>query len=98
MSVPGEARKVMQSVLDQWEAVERLGDVSKRVLPPAARAQIDEVTKCSAERTLRTLNGDAARGTPDDAPSRNGTPVPDDEDELTEVRELRLILIRHAGE
>jgi len=93
MSVPGESRKVMQSVLDQWAAVEKLGNESMRVLPPEECARIHRTRRQSAERALKTLEEDAAAA---HAATPPGVPDPDYDDEAAE--ELRLILTRQAGE
>lgn len=97
----GETRKVMQSALDQWVAIEQITDVAKRVLPPEECRKIDNTAKVGAERTLHQLDAQQKRKTPQPAPRTDDALPPIEDgiaDEITELREIREVLERQVGE
>jgi hypothetical protein len=92
------AKKMMQSTLDQWVALEKLTDTAKEVLPEEECKVIDKTVKNGATRTLHRL--EERRKTPPPQGRRvNGTgETPEEQlpDEPTDLVELRQVLERQA--
>jgi hypothetical protein len=97
----GEAKKVMQSALDQWLAIEHLNKAAHGLLSEDECQALADTTRDHASKTLHNLD-ERRRKTltpPSTRPRGANGELPESfQEEPTEIREIRELLERRVGE
>jgi len=90
------AKLVLQSATATWKAVQRVAEAAREVLPEAECEAIDEKARSGATRSLTQL--EETMSTPPAPPRREDeAEACFEEDEPTEVRDLRQVLTAQAA-